>query len=261
MPGRIGARKADGVGWLTFDHAVRFNAIDLAMWRQIPEVMADFDADPHVRAICITGAGTKAFTTGADISEFEVHRDDEHQRKAYNAVADAARTTLQTTLKPTVAAIRGYCLGGGVALAVDCDLRIAEVGAKFGVTIAKLGAAYRPEDLQHLMEIVGPAAAREILLTGATFTAEEARTLGLVSHVIEEAVFDGHVAAFMHRLAANAPLSMAATKTTIAELLKPAAAQDLAACEAAIERCLTSADAAEGRDAFMQKRKPVFRGV
>jgi enoyl-CoA hydratase/carnithine racemase len=261
MPGRIGARKADGVGWLTFDHPERFNAIDLAMWRAIPEVMADFDADPDVRAICISGAGAKAFTTGADISEFEVHRDNAAQRASYNATADAARAVLHTTLKPTVAAIRGYCLGGGVALALDCDLRLAEAGAKFGVTIARLGAAYRPEDLRHLMEIVGPAAAREILLTGATFTADEAKALGLVSQVVAADTFDEHVAAFMARLAGNAPLSMAATKKTIAELLKPAGAQDLAACERLVDRCSASADAAEGRDAFMQKRKPVFRGV
>lgn len=261
MPGRIGARKADGVGWLTFDHPERFNAIDLAMWRAIPEVMADFDADPDVRAICISGAGTKAFTTGADISEFEAHRDDETQRAAYNATADAARGVLHSTLKPTVAAVRGYCLGGGVALALDCDLRLAEAGAKFGVTIARLGAAYRPEDLQHLMEIVGPAAAREILLTGHSFTAEEARTMGLVNQVVDADSFDGHLAAYMTRLAANAPLSMAATKITIAELLKPAAQQDFGACEQLVARCSASADAAEGRDAFMQKRKPVFRGV
>jgi enoyl-CoA hydratase len=261
MPGRIGARKADGIGWLTFDHPERFNAIDLAMWRQIPEVMADFDADPDVRAICISGAGTRAFTTGADISEFEAHRGDEAQQKAYNATADAARTVLHTTLKPTVAAIRGYCLGGGIALALDCDLRIAAADARFGVTIAKLGAAYRIDDLHHLIEAVGPAAAREILLTGETFTGEAAQRLGLVNQVIAAEAFDDQLAAYMARLAGNAPLSRAATKTTIAELLKPAAEQDLAACERLIEQCSTSADAIEGRDAFMQKRKPVFRGV
>ena len=261
MPGRIGARKAGAVGWLAFDNPERFNAIDLGMWRAIPEVMADFDADPDIRVIVVTGAGFRAFTTGADISEFEALRGSEAQRDAYNATADAARQVLKTTLKPSVALIRGYCMGGGVALALDCDFRIAEAGARFGVTIAKLGAAYRPEDMRQLLDVVGPAAAREILMTARTFSAEEVRAFGLVNHVAAAEDLDAFVASFVDRLAGNAPLSMAATKRTIAELLKPPAAQDFAGCEALIERCLTSADATEGRDAFMQKRKPVFRGI
>jgi len=261
MPGRIGARKVGAVGWLEFDNPERLNAIDLAMWRAIPAAMADFDADPAIRAIVLTGAGERAFTTGADISEFEAQRGSEAQRDAYNATADAARVGLGATLKPTVALIRGYCMGGGVTLALDCDFRLAEAGARFGVTIARLGAAYRPDDLRHLMAVVGPSAAREILLTGRTFTAGEAKDLGLVNHVALAGAFDAFAADFVERLAGNAPLSMAATKRTIAELLKPPAEQDLAACEAIIARCLASADADEGREAFMQKRKPVFRGV
>lgn len=261
MPGRIGARKAGAVGWLEFDNSERFNAIDLGMWRAIPEVMADFDADPDIRVIVVTGAGDRAFTTGADISEFESQRSSEAQRATYDATADAARQVLIATAKPSVALIRGYCMGGGVAMALDCDFRIAAAGARFGVTIAKLGAAYRPEDMRQLLNIVGPAAAREILMTARTFTAEEALALGLVNQVIAAEAFDAFAADFVDRLAGNAPLSMAATKRTIAELLKPSAAQDLAACEALIERCLASADATEGRDAFMQKRKPAFTGT
>lgn len=261
MPGRIGARKAGAVGWLEFDNPDRFNAIDLAMWKGMGEAMAAFDADPEVRVIAVTGAGTKAFTTGADISEFEAMRGSEAQRDAYNATADAGRRVLITTAKPTVAVIRGYCMGGGVALALDCDFRIAAADARFGVTIAKLGAAYRVEDLRHLIDAVGQAAAREILMTAATFTGEEAKGLGLVTRVAAPEALDEVAGAFIDRLAGNAPLSMAATKRTIAELLKLPGEQDLAAAEAAIERCLTSADATEGRDAFMQKRKPVFGGV
>lgn len=261
MPGRIGTRKAGAVGWLEFDNPERFNAINLAMWKSLGEAMAAFDADPEIRVIAVTGAGTKSFTTGADISEFEAFRRSEAQRDAYNATADEGRRVLIDTAKPTVAVLRGYCMGGGVALALDCDFRIAAADAKFGVTIAKLGAAYRVDDLRHLLAAVGPSAARQILMTARTFSGDEAKGLGLVDHVAPPEELDSFVNGFIDRLASNAPLSMAATKRTIAELLKPPGEQDLAAAEAAIERCLTSADATEGRDAFMQKRKPVFRGV
>jgi enoyl-CoA hydratase len=261
MPGRIGARKAGAVGWLEFDNPNRFNAINLAMWKAMGEAIAAFDADPDIRVIAVTGAGSKAFTTGADISEFEEHRGSEAQRDQYNAIADAGRQGLIDTAKPTVAVLRGYCMGGGVALALDCDFRIASTDARFGVTIAKLGAAYRVEDLRHLLAAVGPATAREILMTARTFTAAEAKGLGLVNDVAAADRLDAFAGAFIDRLAANAPLSMAATKRTIAELLKAPGQQDLAAAEAAIERCSVSADAIEGRDAFMQKRKPEFRGV
>ncbi|MEO6341394.1 MAG: enoyl-CoA hydratase [Caulobacteraceae bacterium] len=261
MPGRIGARKAGAVGWVEFDNPDRFNAIDLAMWKALPVAMEAFDADPEVRVIAVTGAGSKAFTTGADISEFAAHRDSETQREDYNATADASRRVFKTTAKPTVAVIRGYCLGGGIALALDCDFRIAAADARFGVTIAKLGAAYRVDDLRSLIAAVGPASAREILMTGSTFTGEEARALGLATKVAAPEELDAFAGAFIDRLAGNAPLSMAATKRTIAELMKPPGEQDFAAAEAAIEKCLTSADATEGRDAFMQKRKPVFGGA
>ena len=252
--------KRGAVGWLVFDQPAKKNAISDAMWRAIPPAMEKFDSDPEVRCIVFRGAGTEAFAAGADISEFESVRSDRGAVAQYDDLLDRVLHSIQGSLKPSVAMIYGYCLGGGVEIALACDLRYCGASAQFGVPAARLGLGYNVEGHKRLLETVGHARAREIMFLGRRYGADEALAMGLVQRVLPDGELGRYVDGVIQTLCENAPLAIANTKTVLEEYLKVAGEPDLARMRAAIERCAHSADYIEGRRAFMEKRKPRFTG-
>ena len=243
-----------------FDQPARRNAINGAMWRGIAPAMARFDADPEVRCVAFRGAGNEAFSAGADISEFESKRSDQEAVGEYDDLLDQVLHAIQGSPKPSVAMIFGYCLGGGVEIALACDLRYCAASAQFGIPAAKLGLAYNIEGHKRLLETVGHARAREIMFLGRRYGAEEALAMGLVHRVLPDEALEKFVDDALKTLSENAPLSITNSKTIIEEYVKSSGLPDAARMRAAIERCAHSADYAEGRRAFMEKRKPRFRG-
>ena len=252
--------KRGAVGWLVFDQPAKKNAINDAMWRGIPQAMERFDADPEVRCVAFRGAGTEAFAAGADISEFEQRRSDRGAVAHYDDLLDRVLHAIQGSPKPTLAMIYGFCLGGGVEIALACDLRYCGASAQFGIPAAKLGLAYNIEGHKRLLETVGHARAREIMFLGRRYNADEAFAMGLVQRVLPDAELKPYVDDVINTLCENAPLSIANTKTILEEFVKSSGTADPARMRAAIERCAKSADYVEGRRAFMEKRKPRFTG-
>lgn len=252
--------KHGAVGWIVFDQPARRNAINGAMWRGIAPAMGEFDRDPEVRCIAFRGAGSEAFSAGADISEFESRRSSEEAVGQYDELLDQVLHAIQDSPKPSVAMIYGFCLGGGLEIALACDLRYCADSAQFGIPAAKLGLAYNVEGHKRLLETVGHARAREIMFLGRRYNAEEALAMGLVHKVLPDPGLPGYVEKVLANLSENAPLSILNSKTIIEEYVKSAGAPDPARMRAAMERCAQSADYAEGRRAFMEKRKPQFRG-
>jgi len=257
--GRIGARRDGAVGWLVFDNPERRNAVSLEMWQAIPRVLDDFGADPGVRVVVLAGAGDKAFVSGADISQFEKERANAEAVKRYEEIGERAQASLAGFDKPVIAMIRGYCLGGGLNIANLCDLRIAAEDARFGIPAARMGLGYRASSMKKLLDIVGKAAALEIMISARQFSAAEALAMGLVHQVVPVRELETATRAYCDMIAANAPLTMRAAKRIIRELTR-GAGYDAAACEAWVKECFASQDYIEGRQAFMEKRKPVFKG-
>lgn len=256
--GRLRVERDGSIGRLVLDSPARLNALNAAMWAAIPGAVAGFAADPAVRCIVLQGAGDKAFSVGADISEFGEKRDSPEQVAAYEATNSAAYRALATVPKPVIAQIHGYCIGGGLAVALACDLRYADEDARFAIPAAKLGLGYGAEGTRRLVATVGHAAAREILFSARRYDAAEALALGLVNGVRPAAGLPGFVREMALTLAANAPLTQAAAKAVINALATGEGA--LAEAEAAVARCMSSEDYAEGRRAFLEKRPPAFRG-
>ncbi|HEY1259017.1 MAG TPA: enoyl-CoA hydratase [Stellaceae bacterium] len=254
------AKKDGAVGHLIFNNPARHNAVSLEMWEGVGRIIDDFEKDDAVRVIVVSGAGGRAFVSGADISEFKERRASEEAAAAYARVSEGARQRLQETLKPTIAMIRGYCIGGGVGTALACDLRIAAEGSRFGIPAAKLGLGYAYDGIKKLVDLVGPAYAREIFYTARQFTAEEALRMGLVNRVVPADALEAHVAECCAMIAGNAPLTVRAAKVTIREALKDESLRDLELCKRLVDECFASQDYIEGRTAFMEKRKPVFNG-
>lgn len=257
---RVISRREGAIGWLVLNNPARHNALSLVMYGAIERVIAAFAADPQVRVIVVTGAGERAFVSGADISEFAEKRATPTQIAEYDALSERASVALEAVAKPTIAMIRGYCIGGGLDLALRTDLRIAAEDARFGVPAVRLGLGYGFSDVKRLVDIVGPAYAKEILFTGRQFTADEALAMRLVHRVLPVSALADDVAKLAETLAGNAPLTIRAMKRSIAEAVKDPEARDVAAVTALVEACFDSDDYAEGRRAFMEKRRPDFRG-
>jgi enoyl-CoA hydratase len=247
------------IGTLTFNNPERHNAMSLDMWRAATAVLAQFEQHTAVRVIVLTGAGGKAFVSGADISKFESERATVDTVLEYNAAVDRFGQALGECSKPTIAMIRGFCLGGGVGIAVCCDLRITNDSARFAVPAAKLGLGYGYTNVRRIMDLVGPQFVTEMLLTARQFDAAQAQRAGLVNHVIPDAEIETYVRDLADTIAGNAPLTIRAVKRIVHELRSEA--PDLAACDALVRQCFESADYQEGRRSFLEKRKPVFRGV
>jgi enoyl-CoA hydratase len=257
---RMILRKEGAVGWLLFNNPARHNAVSLDMWEAVPRMIGELENDDAVRVIIVAGAGGKAFVSGADISEFAEKRSAPDTIAHYNATGERARDAIIACAKPTIAMIQGWCIGGGVGLALCCDLRIAADDARFGIPAARLGLGYAYSGIARLADVVGPAFAKEIFFTARQFGAEEALRIGLVNQVRPAAELEAFVREYAEAIGANAPLTVAAVKLCVEEYLKDPSARDLEACRRAVDACSRSADYAEGRTAFMEKRKPVFRG-
>jgi enoyl-CoA hydratase/carnithine racemase len=252
--------KKDGVGRITFDNQARRNALTYEMWQGIPIVMADFADDDAVRVIVFAGAGGKAFSAGADISEFAKKRSGEDAVAIYNEAVAEATDALVDAKKPLLAKIDGFCVGGGLGVAMTCDLRIAAADSRFAVPAAKLGLGYKMQGLKILVDQVGPAAAKEIFFTARQFDAEEALQMGLVNRVLPPEDLAAYVDDYAATIAGNAPLTVLAAKTVIGQVLLDANDRDLDLCQQVVDDCFASEDYQEGRKAFMEKRKPEFKG-
>ena len=254
------ARKEGAIGWVIFNNPERHNATSYEMWQSLPLVLEAYARDPEVRVIVFRGAGEKAFSAGADISQFKEKRSSEEAVKLYNDTADASSRALRECAKPTIAMIHGYCIGGGAAIAVGCDIRIASDSAKFGVPAAKLGLGYRFDGIKRLSSVVGPAYTAEIFFTGRQFSAQEALQMGLVNRLLPAAELESYTLDYANTIATNAPLTIAAVKRSLIELSKNPAERDLDQCQRMVDACFQSEDYKEGRTAFMEKRKPQFKG-
>lgn len=257
---KLVARKEGAIGWIIFNNPARHNATSYEMWQSLPLVLEEFAADPDVRVIVLRGAGEKAFSAGADISQFKEKRTGEQAVREYNAASDKAHKALSGCPKPTIAMIRGYCIGGGTAVAVGCDIRIAAEDARFGVPAGKLGLGYRYAGIERLAKIVGPSFAGEIFFTARQFTAQEAREMNLVNRVVPAAELESYTREYANTIAANAPLTIAAVKRALIEYVKDPEQRDLALCQRMVDACYESEDYREGQAAFAEKRKPVFKG-
>jgi enoyl-CoA hydratase len=258
--GRLQVEKRGSVGWVIFDHPGRRNAINGAMWRAIPLAMQRFEADAQVRCVVFRGSGTEAFAAGADISEFEKIRADRSAVSEYDGLLDTVLHAIQDARKPSIAMVHGFCMGGGLEIALACDLRYSGESGQFGIPAAKLGLAYNVEGHKRLIETVGHARAREIMFLGRRYSAAEALSIGLVERVLPDAGLEAFVSEVTRTLSENAPLSIANSKTIIEEYVKSVGLPDAARMHDAMERCAKSDDYAEGRRAFMEKRKPKFKG-
>ena len=254
------ARKEGGVGILTFNNPERHNAVSLEMWEATKRMLDGFAADDDIRVVVLTGAGGQAFVSGADISKFATERATLEASRAYNVKSDAAYTSVADFPKPTIAMIRGYCIGGGVGLAVCCDLRICSDNSRFAVPAAKLGLGYDYSGLKRLVDIVGASFAKEIFYTARQFDAQEAYAMGLVNRVVPAGELEAYVKSITDMISANAPLTIKAVKFTVGEMLKDESKRNLARSVELVEQCFASRDYTEGRTAFMEKRKPVFTG-
>jgi enoyl-CoA hydratase/carnithine racemase len=257
---RLLGEKDGPIGWITFNNPERHNAVSVDMWEGLPVLLDQLDADPDVRVIALKGAGTKAFVAGADISQFEQQRSSPEAVQRYEEIVETASRRLAVEQKPTIAMIRGYCIGGGVAIALCCDLRIASENSRFGVPAAKLGLGYRHAGIQTLVNLVGPSYAKEIFFTARQFTAEEALGMGLINRVLTGAELEPYVREYCATIAGNAPLTVGSVKRMVAEVTKPGGNIDEELCRRLVQECFDSEDYIEGRRAFMEKRKPVFRG-
>jgi enoyl-CoA hydratase/carnithine racemase len=255
---RLIAETQGPIGWLTFNNPARRNAVSIDMWEAIPKALDRFEQDPEIRVIVLKGEGDKAFVSGADVSQYEKQRSTAEGIQHYEEIAGRVQERFQGCDKVVIAMIRGYCLGAGVNIALCCDLRIAAEDARLGIPAARLGLGYRASSLKNLVDTVGPAHAREVLVTGRHFDAGEAQHMGLVHRVAKVAELESLTLEYCAMISENAPLTIRASKRIVRELLK--IPYDAKACAALVKECFESQDYIEGRRAFMEKRKPVFQG-
>ena len=249
------------VGQIVFNNPDRHNAMSLDMWRGGEAAVDELCGSGDVRVIVLTGAGDKAFVAGADISRFGEERDSEAAIAEYNTAVRGFQDALTNAPIPTIAKIGGYCIGGGVAIALCCDIRIASDDSRFGVPAAKLGLGYAANGIERLMQVVGPSFAMEIFYTARQFDAAEALTMGLINRVMPRAELADYCDGYTSRISENAPLTIRAVKTAVSENLKPPSDRDMALCDTQVAACFNSQDYIEGRTAFMEKRKPQFTGA
>ena len=258
---KVLSRKEAGVGHVVFNNPERLNAMSLDMWNATTRILDAFRADDSVRVVVLSGAGGKAFVSGADISRFGDERANEDAIARYNVAVEEANVAIHQYPKPTIAMIRGYCIGGGLGLAVCCDLRICSDNSRFAVPAAKLGLGYGYPGIKRLVDVVGASFAKEIFYTARQFDAAEAVAMGLVNRALPAAELEAYVEDYARTIAGNAPLTVTAAKFAIGETLKDGGERDLAKAAEMVDACFRSQDYVEGRTAFMEKRKPAFTGT
>lgn len=260
MAGTIIAEKDGAIGWVTFSNPAKHNAVSKEMWDGLSDAMETYNADDDIRVIILKGDGEKAFVAGADISRFEDERASEDAIKAYGDAVTQSYDAVKNTPKPTIAMIRGYCIGGGTGIAVCCDMRICSEDAQFGIPAAKLGLGYGYDNIRKLTDVVGPSAAKEIFFTARRFSADEAKDMGLANRVVPAGELESYVRNYAETIAENAPLTVKSVKIIVGEIMKDPESQDVDLCQQVMDACFDSEDYVEGRRAFMEKRKADFRG-
>ena len=257
---RVKTRLDGQVLHIRFNNPVKHNALSLDMWDAVPTLLQNAEKDDNVRMVVFSGEGDKAFVSGADISQFEDLRAQKEAVKRYEQLAEAALQGIYEFSKPTVACIRGYCIGGGVNVAISCDIRVASSDSVFSIPATRLGLGYRFSAMKNLTQLVGPGYAKDIFFTGRRLDAAEALRIGLVNRIAEPAGMDALLAEYTSAITTGAPLTIKAGKRIIQEVLKLPADFDAEMCRRLILDCFESEDYAEGRKAFMEKRKAVFKG-
>lgn len=250
----------DGIGWLTFNQPERRNAISLEMWQGIGDALEAFEHNDNVRVVVMSGAGGKAFASGADISEFDKHRSNAEQRKQYGEISGRGNRWLGQLTKPMIAMIRGYCVGGGLAVALNADIRFATEGSTFGIPAAKLGLGYEYAGLAKLARLVGPASARDIMFTARFLEASEAQQMGLVNFVVGDDELEEQVREYAATIANNAPLTVRAAKAAVNAFERYSVTEASSEVAPLVDACFDSEDYREGRRAFAEKRRPEFKG-
>jgi enoyl-CoA hydratase len=258
--GKILQSIADGVGIITFNNPEKRNAMSLDMWEGLGSALIELRDHPEVRVVIMVGAGDKAFVSGADISQFEKTRHNAEASEEYSKKSAEQRALLADYPKPTIACIRGFCLGGGMQVAMLADIRIASENSQFGIPAAKLGIAYGYDGLKHLVSLVGPSWARLIMYTGMRIDSAEGLRIGLVDRVVPDTELWNATSEIARTISGNAPLAIKAAKITIAQILKDPDKRDMDAIKQIGTACMDSEDFREGRRAFMEKRKPQFKG-
>lgn len=257
---KLRVAKNGAIATLTLNQPEKRNAISFEMWEALPKILADLDVDAAIRVVIVRGEGDQAFSAGNDISEFEEKRSGTAAIAEYNAVSRHALETLGAFPKPAIAMIKGYCIGGGIEIALLCDLQIAAEGSRFAVPAAKLGLGYRYHDIRLLVNAIGAGATKEMLFTGRLFSAEEALAMGLVRRVVPAQNLTTTVGELARGIAENAPLTVKAAKLMTAQAIRDPGVADWALCDRLVDACHASEDYAEGRRAFKEKRKPRFKG-
>jgi enoyl-CoA hydratase/carnithine racemase len=248
------------VATVTFNRPQVRNAISLAMWAEMAEIANRLGADDNVRAVLFRGAGQEAFASGADISEFKENRKDKESAIAYNKTVEEAEIAIRSCGKPTVAMIFGFCMGGGMAIALACDLRFAAEGSSFGLPAAKLGIVYDFDAVRQLVDLVGPAYAKDILFSARALHADEAFRIGLIQRLFPAAELEMRTREYLKTVAANAPLSVRGAKAQLAAIFDGATAAHRDQMQAARLDTFDSEDYKEGTRAFLEKRPPQFTG-
>lgn len=257
---KLVARVERGVGYIIFNNPARHNAVSLDMWRALGDAMEAFEADESVRVVVVSGAGGRAFASGADISEFDAERSTPAQRARYGELAQRGFRGLSASTKPVVARIEGHCLGGGLLLALAADVRFAAAGASFGVPAARLGIGFDYAGVASLARAVGPARTADILFSARRLDADEALSAGLVQFVVPPEELAQKVDAYAAQIADNAPLTLQAIKASLRVFARYTHTPDASDVEALVRRCNESEDHREGRLAFVEKRSPRFQG-
>ena len=261
MSDKLLLEKDGAIGWIVFNQPEKRNAVSQEMWELMPEYVNDLAKDEAIRVVILRGGGDQSFVSGADISQFKDKRKNMADEEEYRRISARGQDSLTTLQKPLMAMIHGYCVGGGVGVALTCDIRIASDDARFGIPAARLGLGYHYRGMDKLMALVGPAYTKEIFFSARTdFSAQDALRMGLINQVIPKAELEKFTRDYALKIAQNAPLTLRSAKETVNQLLRPAAERDLGLLDTLIADCFNSQDYQEGVKAFGEKRRPKFQG-
>ena len=261
MTDKLLLEKDGPIGWIVFNQPEKRNAVSQEMWEAMPEYVNDLAKDDAIRVVILRGGGDQSFVSGADISQFKDKRKNMADEEEYRRISARGQDSLTTLQKPLMAMIHGFCVGGGVGVALTCDIRIASDDARFGIPAARLGLGYHYRGMDRLMALVGPAYTKEIFFTARTdFSAQDAWRMGLVNQVVPKAELETFTRDYALKMAQNAPLTLRSAKETVNQLLRPAGERDLGLLDKLIADCFNSQDYQEGVKAFGEKRRPKFQG-